>query len=43
MKEAGQLADLETEAGVSEIAALDEGARTACEPAKPKAKAKARS
>lgn len=32
MKEAGKLADMETEAGVAEMEALDEGAREACEP-----------
>jgi hypothetical protein len=43
MKEVGTLADLETDAGVSEIAALDEGAREACKPAKASPKAKPRS
>jgi len=35
MQETGKLADMETDAGVSEIEALDEGARAACKPAKP--------
>ncbi|MGF1593679.1 MAG: phasin family protein [Kiloniellaceae bacterium] len=34
MKEAGKLADIETEAGVAEMEALDEGAREACGPEK---------
>lgn len=34
MNETGKLADMETDAGVSEIDALDEGARAACKPAK---------
>ena len=35
MKETGRVADMETDAGVAEIEALEEGARTACKPAKP--------
>ena len=38
MKETGKLADMETEAGVSEIEALDKGAREAGEPTKPSSK-----
>ncbi|GAB4355814.1 MAG: hypothetical protein Kow00114_06410 [Kiloniellaceae bacterium] len=35
MRETGKLADMETDAGVAEMEALDEGAREACKPAKP--------
>lgn len=35
MRETGKLADLETDASVAEMEALDEGAREACNPAKP--------
>lgn len=35
MRETGKLADMETDASVAEMEALDEGAREACKPAKP--------
>lgn len=35
MRETGKLADMETDAGVAEMEALDEGALEACNPAKP--------
>ena len=38
MKETGKVADMETEAGVSEMEALDEGAREASEPARSSSK-----
>ena len=37
MREAGSLAKIETDASLSEIEALDEGVREACEPGKTKA------
>ena len=42
MSETGKLADLETDAGVAEMDALDKGAREACRPAKPAQKPKSR-